>query len=127
MRLLAVELNRFRSRRAIALLMLASVLLAVVLAGVTAWHTRPLTQADRTDAAAQADLEGQRRRSSSRSRACRAEPRELPRPVGRPPRSARTRWSPDPEAYYPRDPLSLRKALSTGRARVCRWPWSWSA
>ena len=61
MRLLAVELNRFRSRRAIALLILAAVLLAVALAGVTAWKTRHLTQSDRTNAAAQADLEGQKR------------------------------------------------------------------
>ena len=60
MRLLGVELNRFRSRRAIALLMLAAVVLAVVLAGITAWQTRPLTRADRTDAAAQADLEGKK-------------------------------------------------------------------
>ena len=33
MRLLVVELNRFRSRRAIALLVLATVLVAVALAG----------------------------------------------------------------------------------------------
>ena len=60
MRLLAVELNRFRSRRAIVLLALAAILVAAVLVGATAWQTRPLTAADRSDAAAQADLEGQR-------------------------------------------------------------------
>ncbi len=54
--LVRVELNRFRSRRAIVLLALAAVLVSVVLAVLTAYQTRPLTAADRADAAAQADL-----------------------------------------------------------------------
>ncbi len=58
MRLVRVELTRFRSRRAVVLLALAGVLVAVVLAVVTAYQTRPLSAADRADAAAQADLAG---------------------------------------------------------------------
>ena len=56
MRLVRVELTRFRSRRAVLLLALAGLLVAVVLAVVTAYQTRPLSAADRADAAAQADL-----------------------------------------------------------------------
>ncbi|MBV9832214.1 MAG: hypothetical protein JOZ82_11530 [Marmoricola sp.] len=55
-RLVRVELTRFRSRRAIVLLALAAVLVSVALAILTAYQTRPLTAADRADAAAQADL-----------------------------------------------------------------------
>ena len=80
MRLLAVELSRFRSRRAIALLGLAAILAAVVLVGATAWNTRPLTQADRADAAAQAKLEGQKPEMQQQVRACRADPAGLSRP-----------------------------------------------
>lgn len=111
MRLLAVELNRFRSRRAIALLILGSVLLAVVLAGVTAWQTRPLTRDDRTDAAAQADLEGQKPEIQQQVRACRADPTSYLGPSATA-GECEDAMVPGPEAYYPRDPLSLRDALS---------------
>ena len=112
MRLLAVELNRFRSRRAIALLILAAVLLAVVLAGITAWQTRPLTETDRADAAAQADLEGKKPEIQAQVIACRAAPHDFLGP------SATADQCEDalvrgPDAYYPRDMLSLRKALTT--------------
>jgi hypothetical protein len=111
MRLLAVELTRFRSRRAIALLVLAAVVLAVLLAGVTAWNTRPLTRADRTDAAAQAELEGQRTEIQQEVRACRAAPETFLGPSATADDCADA-LVPGPEAYYPRDPLSLRHALS---------------
>jgi hypothetical protein len=112
MRLLSVELNRFRSRRAIALLVLAAAVLAVVLAGVTAWDTRPLSKADRTDAAAQADLQGEKPEIQSEVRACEAAPQDF---LGPSATAAQCRRAlvPGPEAYYPRDPISLRKALST--------------
>ena len=100
MRLLAVELNRFRSRRAIALLMLAAAVLAVVLAGVTAWNTRPLTQEDRTDAAAQADLEGQKPEIQQEVRACRAAPTDFLGPVGDR-RRVRGRTGPGPRRLLP--------------------------
>ncbi len=112
MRLLAVELNRFRSRRAIVLLVLAAAVLAVTLAGVTAWNTRPLSQSDRTDAAAQADLEGQKPEIQQEVRACRAAPQDF---LGPDATAAQCQQAlvPGPEAYYPRDPLSLHRALST--------------
>ena len=112
MRLLAVELNRFGSRRAIALLVLAAAVLAVVLAGVTAWHTRPLTRADRTDAAAQADLQGQKPEIQQEVRACRAAPQDFLGPSATA-GECEDALVPGPAAYYPRDPLSLRTAVST--------------
>jgi len=112
MRLLAVELNRFRSRRAIALLVLAAAVLAVVLAGVTAWNTRPLTHADRTDAAAQADLQGKKTEIHQEVRACRAAPADFLGPDATP-EQCEAAMVPGPEAYYPRDALLLRKELTT--------------
>jgi ABC-2 type transport system permease protein len=111
-RLLAVELNRFRSRRAIALLMLAAAVLAVVLAGATAWNTRPLSQADRTDAAAQADLEGEKPEIQQEVRACRAAPADFLGPSATADECADA-LIPGPDAYYPRDELRMATALTT--------------
>ena len=86
---------------------------------------RPLTRADRTDAAAQADLEGQKPEIQQQVRACRAEPENFLGPSATAAECEDANWCPDPEAYYPRDPLSLRKALSPRTGSVCRWPWSW--
>jgi len=110
MRLLSVELNRFRSRRAIALLALAAVLVAVVFVAATAWNTRPLTEADRTDAAAQAELEGQRPELQQEVRACRADPLDYLGPEATAD-DCPGALVPSAESYYPRDPLVLRTAL----------------
>ena len=110
MRLLAVELSRFRSRRAIALLGLAAVAAAVVLVGVTSWDTRPLTRADRADAAAQAELEGQRPELQQEVRACRADPTGYLGPKATPGDCAGA-LVPSDESYYPRERLDLSKVL----------------
>lgn len=110
MRLLAVELNRFRSRRAIALLSLAALVVAVVLVGATAWDTRPLTEADRTDAVAQAELEGQRSEMLQEVRACRADPSGYLGPDATADDCAEA-LVPSAESYYPRDPLDLGDVL----------------
>jgi hypothetical protein len=112
MRLLAVELSRFVSRRAIVLLVLATLVVAVALAGAAAWDTRPLSRADRTDAAAQADLEGQRSEIQQQVTACRADPESFLGPSAVADDCADA-LVPGPEAYYPRDPLTLRHTLST--------------
>lgn len=57
MRLLVVELDRFRSRRAIALILLGAVLLTALVAVSTVLDTRPLSEADRAAAAALAERE----------------------------------------------------------------------
>lgn len=110
MRLLLVELNRFRSRRAIALIALATVLVAVAFIGATAWNTRPLTQADRTDAAAQAELEGQRPELQQEVRACRADPAGYLGPSASADECADA-LVPSAESYYPRDALDLGRVL----------------
>jgi hypothetical protein len=56
-RLFLVELRRFRSRRAIALLLVAATLFTALITASTLWHTRPYTAADRAYAQAQADRE----------------------------------------------------------------------
>lgn len=57
MRLLMVELSRFRSRRAIVLIVLAAALLAGLVAGTTIWDTRALSAADVARAEAMAEQE----------------------------------------------------------------------
>lgn len=54
MRLFLVELDRLRSRRAVALLLLAAALLTALLAATAIWDTRPVSAADRADAELQA-------------------------------------------------------------------------
>jgi len=109
--LLSVELNRFRSRRAIALLVLASVLAAVAFVGATAWNTRPLTAADRADAAAQADLEGLRPDLLQEVRTCRASPKDFLGPDATAD-DCRAALVPSVESYYPREPLKLSAVLT---------------
>jgi hypothetical protein len=111
MRLVMVELNRFRSRRAVALLGIAAVLVAAVLVGKTAWDTRPLTREDRVDATAQAQLEGQRAEIQQEVRACRADPADYLGPDAEADDCADA-LVPGPDAYYPRESLSLREVLS---------------
>ncbi len=50
MRLLAVELDRYRSRRAVAMLLLVAALLTVLLAATALWDTRPATAAEQARA-----------------------------------------------------------------------------
>jgi ABC-2 type transport system permease protein len=110
MRLLAVELNRFRSRRTIVALALVALLAAVVLIGATAWQTRPLSGADRTDAAAQAELEGEKPERQAEVRACQKAPQAYLGPDATAADCAPALVSP-PETYYPRAPLDLGSAL----------------
>lgn len=57
MRLLGVELDRFRSRRAIALILLGAVLLTALVAVSTILDTRPVSETDRAAAEAVAERE----------------------------------------------------------------------
>ncbi|MFZ5849457.1 MAG: hypothetical protein ACOYX5_18980 [Actinomycetota bacterium] len=57
MRLLMVELSRFRSRRAIVLIVLAAALLVGLVAGTTVWDTRPVSATELARAEAQAEKE----------------------------------------------------------------------
>lgn len=110
MRLLMVELARLRARRMIALLLLAAAALTIVVAGAVAFHTRPLTERDRVEASAQAELESQRPDLQAEVRACESDPANY---VG----SSAVRSDcadvliPSAETYYPREELSLGRTL----------------
>ena len=77
MRLLLVELSRFRSRRAIALMMLAAALFAAVVAGTTMHETRPISASDQAAAQAQADVEAQQPHVQRDLRRCEKDPEEF--------------------------------------------------
>lgn len=77
MRLLLVELTRFRARRAIVLLLLAAALLTVVVAGATAWDTRPLTDADVAAAEQQARDEASQPYVREQVEECEEDPEEF--------------------------------------------------
>lgn len=113
MRLLAVELTRFGARRAVALLVVAAVVLAAVLAISTAWNTRPLTAEDRRDAAAQAALEGEKPEIQQQVAACEDDPAAFLGPSATA-AECEDAMVPGPEAYQPRQALSLEETLSPG-------------
>ena len=109
-RLLAVELTRFRSRRAIALLALATLVVVAVLVAMAAYQTRPLTREDRANAAAQAALEGQKPERQAEVRACRSDPQAYLGPDATAVDCADAIVEPA-ESYYPRVALALGKAV----------------
>ena len=74
MRLLLVELSRFRSRRAIALMLLAAALLTAILAATTIWDTRPVSDQDMANAQAQVEAELQRPRFQRELTRCERHP-----------------------------------------------------
>ncbi|HEX6485698.1 MAG TPA: hypothetical protein VF012_03230 [Nocardioidaceae bacterium] len=76
MRLLLVELNRFRSRRAIALMLLAAMLLAALFAFTTIWDTRPVSAADVARAEAQVERDKSSRWFKQELARCESNPEE---------------------------------------------------
>ncbi len=111
MRLLAVELTRFRSRRAILWLVLVAIVAAAALVGSIAWQTRPLTSEDRADAVAQAQLEGVKPERQAEVRACRAAPKAYLGPDATAEDCVDALVLP-PESYYPRQDLDLGSVLN---------------
>jgi ABC-2 type transport system permease protein len=106
MRLLRVELNRFRSRRAVALLVLAAVVVTVVLAILTAYQTRPLTASDRADARAQADLASTSSVLQDDLKDCIKDPEAYLGTNATAP-ECRDALVSDTASFYPRQPLSV--------------------
>lgn len=114
MRLLRVELSRLRSRRAVVLLGLAAVLLAAVMTVLTAYQTRPLTAADRQDAAAQADLASRSSVLQSDLAECVKDPESYFGPGGTA-RDCREAMVDDVSSFYPRSALDLGTVLDAPR------------
>ena len=124
MRLLAVELNRFRSRRAIALLMLAAAVLAVVLAGVTAWNTRPLSHGRPHRRRCAGRPRGQEARDPAGGPGLPRRPRGLPRSLGHR-RRVRGRAGPGPRGLLPARPAQHgHRAVHRGSVSRSRSSWS---
>ena len=113
-RLLLVELTRFRTRRSIALLLLGTVVVALVAAGLTAWQTRPLTETERGEAAAQVGLAGRDPQVRAEVGACRAAPTDYLGPDARA-TDCDAALLPAEESFYPRDVLDPA-AVREGRA-----------
>ena len=114
MRLVRVELSRFRSRRAIVLLALAAVVVTVVLAILTAYQTRPLTAADRADARAQADLASRNSVLQDDLSDCVKHPETY---LGTNATAAECREAlvRDTSSFYPRKPLDLGRLIDARR------------
>jgi ABC-2 type transport system permease protein len=110
MTLFGVELSRFRSRRAVVLILLAGALLAVVVAGKTMWDTRPLTAADIATAQAQANIDAANPTVKNELDQCVANPGDYLGPGGTE-EQCRIAMQPNPQAYLSRQPLSLREVL----------------
>jgi ABC-2 type transport system permease protein len=116
MRLLRVELTRFRSRRAVVLMLVAAGLLAAFLAGSTAWETRPVSDSDMARAQQQAEADAQSRFVQRDLRQCREEPRQWGGP-GTTAADCEQMIMPQPEWYLDRSQLSLREEMGdTGLA-----------
>jgi ABC-2 type transport system permease protein len=110
MRLLLVELDRFRSRRAIALIVLAAAVLTAVLAVTTLWSTRPVSAADQAKAEAQAAALAQEPHVQRDLRRCERRPEQFLGPTATSAECER--------AILPRDEWFLfRSSLSLGEEK----------
>ncbi len=105
MRLLLVELDRFRSRRAIALVLLAAAVLTALLAWTAIWDSRPVSSHDLAAARAQAAADAQDPGLEQELAACRANPEQY---FGQDSTVGQCELLvPRAESYLPRQPLSL--------------------
>lgn len=77
MRLLLVELDRFRSRRAVALMLLAGVALVALLVVTAAWDTRPPSAAEQAAARSQAATAAADPRLQREQQQCAESPRDF--------------------------------------------------
>ncbi len=110
MKLLLVELDRFRSRRAIVLLVLAAALLTGLLAGTAIWDTRPVSDADRAAAVASANAAAQDPELMRDIADCRENPTDFFGPDTTADECDRY-LTPRPQDYLPRNELHLGAVL----------------
>ncbi len=115
MRLLAVELNRYLSRRAVAMLLLLAAALTVVLAATALWDTRPVSAAEQSRAVTLAERDAADPELRDDLADCRANPRSF---FG--PDSTAARCDdylvPRVADYLPRATLDLGQAQTRGAA-----------
>ncbi|MGO4258911.1 ABC transporter permease subunit [Marmoricola sp. RAF53] len=104
--LIGNELRRYRSRPVIVLLVVAAALLATVLAGVTAWESRPPSRSELATAKVQQNLA----QGSAELKKCLADPTNYLGP-GATQQQCRDVLPVDSNAFLPREPLDLRGTL----------------
>lgn len=109
MRLLGVELDRFRSRRAIVLMLLGAVLLSAVLVGTALWDTRPVTDAERAEAESQVATAEADPRLQREQAQCEERPEDFFGPGATAEDCAGL--TPRIEDFYPRNPLQLDRVV----------------
>ncbi len=110
MRLFLVELSRFRSRRAIALMLIAAALLTAVLATATIWETRPVSAQDMANAQAQAEAEAQQPWFQRDMKRCQEHPRRFMGPGAT--AEDCEQMMPQADWFIDRSELSLRQVQS---------------
>lgn len=109
MRLLAVELDRFRSRRAIVLMLLGGLLLSAVLVGTAVWDTRPVTDAERAEAESQVATAKADPRLQREQAQCEEQPADFFGPGASAEDCAGL--TPRVEDFYPRNTLQLDRVV----------------
>lgn len=109
-RLVRVELARYRSRRIIALLLLLAALLAALVAFKSAWDTRPITAQEAATARAQADIDAERSDIKADLQTCLADPEKY-LGTGSTQQTCRDNLLAAPKSYLPRKPLDLTGTL----------------
>lgn len=109
MRLLAVELDRFRSRRAIALMLLGGLVVTAVLVGTALWDTRPVTDAERAEAESQVATAAADPRLQREQEQCEQRPQDFFGPGSSVEDCAGL--APRMEDFYPRNVLELDRVL----------------
>ncbi len=108
--LVRVELTRFRTRRAIVLLVLLAAVLAAFVAFESAWDTRPASRAEIATAQANADIEAEKAGLARDLAQCLGDAESGV--VGVPGADqCREMFAPNEADYLPREPLSLTGTL----------------
>lgn len=117
MTLLSVELDRFRSRRAIVLMLLGGIVLSAVLVGTVLWDTRPVTASERAEAQSQVATAAADPRLQREQEQCEQQPEDLFGPGASAEDCAGL--SPRVEDFYPRSALQLdRVAENRGAVQI---------
>lgn len=117
MRILLVELSRFRSRRAIVLMLVAGALLTAFVAGTTVWDTRPVSAQDRAAAQARADDQAQSPMVAEELAMCESDPQSYLGPQGSA-AGCRDAVVPRAEWFLERSELSLAAEVDDAGAGV---------
>jgi hypothetical protein len=115
--LLRVELTRWFSRRAVALLLIAAALFTGVVAAHTIWQTRPATAAERADAQAQSDMLANEDEMKTELAECAQDPTSYLGPSATA-ADCRPALVPSASSLLPRETLSLRRILGGEGPRI---------